>query len=56
MTSRTVLAATASFEKAALATGQIRQPITIIPNPTLTAAIIQVPLAERVRTRRRSLP
>src|SRR5262249_14491998 len=45
VTSPTVLVATASFEKAALATGQMRQPITIVPNPTLTAAIIQVPLA-----------
>jgi RND superfamily putative drug exporter len=40
-----VLAAGKAFEKAALATGQMHQPITVIPNQSLTAAIIQVPLA-----------
>jgi len=45
ITSPAVLAATASFEKAALATGQMHQPITIIPSASRTAAIIQVPLA-----------
>jgi RND superfamily putative drug exporter len=45
VTSPAVIAAAASFEKAALATGQMHQPITVIPNSSLTAAIIQVPLA-----------
>jgi putative drug exporter of the RND superfamily len=38
-------AAFGAFERAALATGQLKQPITVIPNPSGTAAIIQVPLA-----------
>ena len=38
-------AAFGAFERAALATGQLKQPITVIPNPAGTAAIIQVPLA-----------
>jgi len=45
VTSPAVLAASAAFERAALASGQMRQPITVIPNASLTAAIIQVPLA-----------
>jgi uncharacterized membrane protein YdfJ with MMPL/SSD domain len=45
VTAPPVLAAGAAFERAALATGQMHQPITVIPNPSLTAAIIQVPLA-----------
>jgi RND superfamily putative drug exporter len=40
-----VLAAGQVFERSALATGQMFQPISVIPNPSLTAAIIQVPLA-----------
>jgi len=40
-----VLAAGRAFEKAALATGQMHQPITVIPSRSLQAAIIQVPLA-----------
>jgi putative drug exporter of the RND superfamily len=40
-----VLAAGRAFEKAALATGQMHQPITVIPSQSLRAAIIQVPLA-----------
>ena len=40
-----VLAAGTAFEKAALATGQMHQPITVIPNRSLTAAVIQVPLS-----------
>src|SRR5215469_13094843 len=39
-----VLAAGRAFEKAALATGQMHQPITWIPSLSLTAAVIQVPL------------
>jgi len=45
VTSRAVLAAGRAFEKAALATGQMHEPISIIPSRSLTAAIIQVPLA-----------
>ena len=45
VTAPSVLAAGAAFERAALATGQMNQPITVIPNPAGTAAIIQVPLA-----------
>src|SRR5215470_1160199 len=45
VTSPAVLAAGAAFERAALASGQMHQPITVIPSPSLTAAIIQVPLA-----------
>jgi uncharacterized membrane protein YdfJ with MMPL/SSD domain len=40
-----VVAAGAAFERAALASGQVNQPITFIVNPARTAAIIQVPLA-----------
>jgi len=40
-----VLAAGAAFERAALASGQMSQPITFVVNPARTAAIIQVPLA-----------
>jgi len=40
-----VLAAGATFEHAALATRQMFQPISVIPNPAHTAAIIEVPLA-----------
>jgi uncharacterized membrane protein YdfJ with MMPL/SSD domain len=40
-----MLAAGKAFEKAALATGQMHQPITVIPSQSLRAAIIQVPLA-----------
>lgn len=40
-----VLAAGAAFERAALATGQMHQPIAVIPNAARTAAIIRVPLA-----------
>jgi RND superfamily putative drug exporter len=39
------VAAGKAFERAALATGQMHQPITVIPSSSLTAAIIQVPLA-----------
>src|SRR5215472_10305658 len=45
VTSPAVLAAGAALERAALATGQMHQPITVIPSPSLTAAVIQVPLA-----------
>ena len=45
VTSPAVLAAGRAFEKAALATGQMHQPITVIPSRSLEAAIIQVPLA-----------
>ena len=40
-----VLAAGAAFEHAALATRQMFQPISVIPNPAHTAAVIEVPLA-----------
>jgi len=40
-----VLAAGAAFERAALASGQMHQPIAVIANPARTAAIIQVPLS-----------
>jgi len=40
-----VLAAGATFEHAALATRQMFQPISVIPNPAHTAAVIEVPLA-----------
>ena len=43
--SAAVLRAGLAFERAALATGQMHQPITVIPNPARTAAIIQVPLS-----------
>ena len=45
ITSPAMLAAGRAFERAALATGQMNQPITLIVNPAHTAAIIQVPLA-----------
>ena len=45
VTAPAVVAAGAAFERAALATGQMNQPITFIVNPARTAAIIQVPLA-----------
>jgi RND superfamily putative drug exporter len=45
VTSPAVLKAGKAFERAALATGQVHQPITVIPSPSLSAAIIQVPLA-----------
>jgi uncharacterized membrane protein YdfJ with MMPL/SSD domain len=44
VTSPAMLAASRAFERAALATGQMNQPITFIVNPARTAAIIQVPL------------
>jgi len=45
VTSPSMVAAGAAFERAALATGQMNQPITFIVNPARTAAIISVPLA-----------
>ena len=45
VTSPAMAAAGQAFERAALATGQMNQPITFIVNPADTAAIIQVPLA-----------
>jgi len=45
ITAPSVLAAGAAFERAALASGQMHQPISVIPNAARTAAIIQVPLA-----------
>lgn len=45
ITTPRILAAGRAFEQAALATGQVNQPITYIVNPARTAAIIQVPLA-----------
>jgi len=45
VTAPAVLAAGAAFERAALATGQMNQPIWLIVNPARTAEIIQVPLA-----------
>jgi uncharacterized membrane protein YdfJ with MMPL/SSD domain len=45
VTSPRVLTAGLAFEKAALATGRMHQPISVIPNSSLTAAIIQVPLS-----------
>jgi MMPL family len=45
VTSPAMVAASRAFEQAALATGQMKQPITVIVNPAHTAAIIQVPLA-----------
>jgi putative drug exporter of the RND superfamily len=45
VTSPAMLAAGAAFEKAALATGQMFMPMTVIPNAAGTAAIISVPLA-----------
>jgi len=45
VTAPAVVAAGAAFERAALASGQMNQPITFVVNPAHTAAIIQVPLA-----------
>lgn len=45
VTSPAMVAAGAAFERAALATGQMNQPITFLVNPAHTAAIVQVPLA-----------
>jgi RND superfamily putative drug exporter len=40
-----VVAAGRAFERAALASGEMNQPITLVVNPARTAAIINVPLA-----------
>jgi RND superfamily putative drug exporter len=45
VTAPAVVSAGAAFERAALATGQMNQPITFVANPAHTAAIITVPLA-----------
>jgi uncharacterized membrane protein YdfJ with MMPL/SSD domain len=45
VTAPAVVRAGRAFERAALASGQMNQPITVIANPARTAAIIQVPLA-----------
>jgi uncharacterized membrane protein YdfJ with MMPL/SSD domain len=45
VTSPAMVAAGQAFERAALASGQMNQPITFVVNPAHTAAIIQVPLA-----------
>jgi uncharacterized membrane protein YdfJ with MMPL/SSD domain len=45
VTSPTMVAAAMSFERAALATRQMNQPITVTVNPAHTAAIVTVPLA-----------
>jgi uncharacterized membrane protein YdfJ with MMPL/SSD domain len=45
VTAPAVVAAGRSFERAALASRQMNEPITFIVNPARTAAIIQVPLA-----------
>jgi uncharacterized membrane protein YdfJ with MMPL/SSD domain len=45
VTAPNVLAAGLAFERAALATGQMHQPIAVIANPARTAAIIEVPLS-----------
>ena len=45
VTSPAVVAAGAAFERAALASGRMNQPITFVVNPAHTAAIIGVPLA-----------
>jgi len=45
VTAPAAVAAAAAFERAALATGQMNQPITFVVNPARTAAIIEVPLA-----------
>jgi uncharacterized membrane protein YdfJ with MMPL/SSD domain len=44
VTSPALVAAGQAFERAALASGQMNQPITFVVNPAHTAAIIQVPL------------
>ena len=45
VTSPAMVAAGRAFERAALASGQMNQPITFVVSPAHTAAIIQVPLA-----------
>ena len=45
VTAPNVLAAGSAFERAALATGQMHQPIAVMANPARTAAIIYVPLS-----------
>jgi len=45
VTAPPVVAAGMAFERAALASGQVNQPITLLVNPARTAAIIQMPLA-----------
>ncbi|HUC22386.1 MAG TPA: MMPL family transporter [Streptosporangiaceae bacterium] len=45
VTAPSVLAAGLAFERAALASGQMHQPIAVIANPARTAAIVQVPLS-----------
>ena len=45
VTAPSMVAAGAAFERAALATGQMYQPITFVANTARTAAIITVPLA-----------
>ena len=45
VTTPAVIAAGTAFERAALATGEMYQPITYVINPAHTAAIIDVPLA-----------
>jgi uncharacterized membrane protein YdfJ with MMPL/SSD domain len=45
VTAPAVLRAGRAFERSALASGQMNQPITFIVNPARTAAIIQVPLS-----------
>jgi uncharacterized membrane protein YdfJ with MMPL/SSD domain len=45
ITSPAMVAAGQAFERAALASGQMNQPITFVVNAAHTAAIIQVPLA-----------
>jgi putative drug exporter of the RND superfamily len=44
VTAPAVVAAGRAFERAALASGEMNQPITFIVNPARTAAIVQVPL------------
>ena len=45
VTAPAVAGAGRAFERAALASGQMNEPITFIVNPARTAAIIRVPLA-----------
>jgi len=45
VTAPSMVAARAAFERAAVATGQMNQPIMFVANPARTAAIITVPLA-----------
>ena len=56
VTSPAMVAAGRAFQRAALATGKMNQPITFVVNPAHTAAIIQVPLAGTGRIRRPSTP